>query len=531
MRKVHGNGKNRSRKQPGQRRRENLQPRVERVGPERFGIVAVDCGKPEFCLCIRDFYGRVLLEPREFPVSKAGLDLAGAVVADTLKQRGIRDQLCAVEMTGRYHRPVFQALAKAGYEVRYVHPLVTSLMRRSSDPGTKTDPIDTEAIHRAALAGLGMIPEPLSDEQLQWRLLTRRRRDLVGKAAKLKTQLKETIEAYLPGFTREWKDFWGSGVPCALACEFGSAPELLEADAARFRAAAKEAATLIQIGTVRKLRAWARRAAPADRCPEVSRRYARSLRRDLLAKQEEIRCLELELAGFLCRTPYVRLLAVPGIGVIAAGDYGAELGPMENYATPRAICGRAGLYPSRYQSCRTDRPDGPLVGARNRTLRAAVMRLAYNLYRCNDYYMALGQRYRERHSDNSPLVVVANRFSRLSYYIVLKDDLIQHSALARKETVLRKLMEFFGQRDADARTVTEALSRAVRQLPNGMLVVEKEQMETRHAEFQQKRRTPGVRAASELMAEALLRIKERLGEEPESSEQDTRTTGERTRGS
>ncbi len=40
-----------------------LQPRVQRVGPEHFGIVAVDCGKDKSRWMFCDFYGRVLLEP------------------------------------------------------------------------------------------------------------------------------------------------------------------------------------------------------------------------------------------------------------------------------------------------------------------------------------------------------------------------------------------------------------------------------------------------------------------------------------
>jgi len=518
MRKRHGSGKQRSRKQPGQRRRQPLEPRVARVGPERFGIVAVDCGKPEICLSVRNFYGTVLLEPQTFAVSKAGLGLACSVIAETLKQHGVRDQICAIEMTGRYHRPIQAALRAAGYDVHYIHPLASSLMRRSSDSGTKTDPIDTEAIYRAAVTGLGLQPEVLSDGEFQWRLQTRQRRDLVEKAATLKIQLKETIEAYLPGFTNQWSDFWQTRVPCALACEFLSAEDLLQADEARFRDATKQVDAQVHIGTIRKLRAWAHQAAAADRCAETFQQYAQSLWRDLRAKWNEIGRLELDLAGFLCRSRYVRLLAMTGIGVISASDYGAELGPMTNYATSRTICGRAGVYPSRYQSCQTDYPNGPLVNARNRTMRAALMRVAYNLYRCNDYYMAQGKTYKDSHEDRGPYVVVANRFSRLSFYIVLKDEPIEHPALGRKEIVLRKLMEFFSQHGADASVTIESLSSAVKQLPNWTLVIEKKQLQQQHEELKQKRQTRGVHAISELVAQALLRIEQRCDAAPEPTE-------------
>ena len=41
-----------------------IQARVQKVGPERFGIVAVDCAKARSKWMLCDFYGKVLLLPR-----------------------------------------------------------------------------------------------------------------------------------------------------------------------------------------------------------------------------------------------------------------------------------------------------------------------------------------------------------------------------------------------------------------------------------------------------------------------------------
>ncbi len=40
-----------------------IQPRVEKVGPERFGIVAVDCAKARSKWMMCDFYGKVTVPP------------------------------------------------------------------------------------------------------------------------------------------------------------------------------------------------------------------------------------------------------------------------------------------------------------------------------------------------------------------------------------------------------------------------------------------------------------------------------------
>ena len=49
-----------------------LHPRVQKVGPERFGIVCVDVGKGKSDWMLCDFYGKVLVEPSE--VVSYGLD-------------------------------------------------------------------------------------------------------------------------------------------------------------------------------------------------------------------------------------------------------------------------------------------------------------------------------------------------------------------------------------------------------------------------------------------------------------------------
>jgi hypothetical protein len=40
-----------------------IQPRVQRVGPEHFDIVSVDCAKARFKWMLCDFYGKVLIPP------------------------------------------------------------------------------------------------------------------------------------------------------------------------------------------------------------------------------------------------------------------------------------------------------------------------------------------------------------------------------------------------------------------------------------------------------------------------------------
>src|SRR5947208_10864929 len=112
-----------------------ISPRVQNVGPEHFGVVAVDCAKARSNWMLADFYGRVLLPPQVVEHTRAGLDAAVDDLRRAVAAHGVRDLLVAVERTGRCHHPVRRAFAAAGFEARTVHPYATRQFRLPADPG------------------------------------------------------------------------------------------------------------------------------------------------------------------------------------------------------------------------------------------------------------------------------------------------------------------------------------------------------------------------------------------------------------
>ncbi len=119
----------------------------------------------------------------------------------------------------------------------------------------------------------------------------------------------------------------------------------------------------VQARTVERLVAWAANAAEPDPLCEHLARVWQALYEDWQAKTRQIDRLEQDLAEILVKTPYVLLLSHPGINVVSASELAGEMGPIEHYAHAKAISGRAGLFPSRYQSDEVDpcrRPAGPL---------------------------------------------------------------------------------------------------------------------------------------------------------------------------
>jgi hypothetical protein len=172
--------------------------RVQKVGPERFGIGSVEGAKARSKWMLANFYGQILIPPTEVAHSKNGFDSALHRLRQACADRPLLDLLVAVERTGLYHLTDKDAFAAAGFEVRTMHPFATKQFRQPAHPGIKTDDTDLAAIPRAAVNGLGLIELPLDPPFGPLRLLVRNRRDLVPKTSALRCQIRDHLGAHTP---------------------------------------------------------------------------------------------------------------------------------------------------------------------------------------------------------------------------------------------------------------------------------------------------------------------------------------------
>jgi hypothetical protein len=222
--------------------------------------------------------------------------------------------------------------------------------------------------------------------------------------------------------------------------------------------------------------------------------------------QRRISVLERELAGYLVQTPYIRLLALPGINVVSAAELAGEMGPITHYANANAITGRSGLYPSRYQSDETDHASGPIIRQANRRLRCVLMRIADNLACHCAYYRgqadvdeALGVDKR------ASRVKIAKKFSRLGFACVAGDEPMKHPAFQKPDSILEKLREFHYEHQTPVDQILADLETAVGQLPyhtrnhEAEIVADVLQQETN--------RRRGVSAIGELLPAVLVRLR------------------------
>lgn len=451
----------------------SVHPRVQTVGPEHFGIVAVDCAKARSKWLFADFYGNVLIGPTELDHVKPALRAAADRIRVACGTHQILDLIVVVERTGRYHHVVRDAFRGFGFETRVVHPFATKQFRQPADPGNKTDDTDLSAIHRAAVNGFGLVepaPDPTHNDL---KLLARHRRDLVRKAVALRCKIREHMNVFMPGFEKCFADPFDGDVALTLARRLGSPRAVRAAGAAGLERTLRDAGAGFQKRTLDRVLAWAEHAPdPSDDAP-IQQRIALALEDDRRAKLREIATLESDLAELLARTPYLLLLSVPGINVVSAAEFAGEMGPIGHYASSRSITRRAGLVPSRYQSDRVDRADGPLIRQANRSLRQAILTIADNLMSCNDYFRGLSAKWRAAGKDpRHSHVKVAGRFCRIAYQMVAGGRVFRHPCCQRRDYVLSKLLKFHGEHVTPLVQAQATLASAVGQLPGNEYAAE-----------------------------------------------------------
>jgi transposase len=201
------------------------------------------------------------------------------------------------------------------------------------------------------------------------------------------------------------------------------------------------------------------------------------------------------------------LLSFPGINVVSAADFAAEAGPIEHYSNAKAISGRAGLRPSRYQSDQVDKAHGPLVRACNRSLRAALLGIADNLIVCNHHFQVLATQWAAQGKDpRHTRVKVGLRFCRIAFQMVAGRQVFRHPAIPGRHYILDKLTAFHRGHDTNMVAVLRDLQAAIAQVPSREHAAEAKPL---HEELQ--RIQDGRRRGPQPLGDILPLILARLG--------------------
>jgi hypothetical protein len=289
-------------------------------------------------------------------------------------------------------------------------------------------------------------------------------------------------------------------VAIAAAQMGGGADVILQAGIPGVTAWLRNAGVRFQSRSVERIVAWAANAASADPMSAVLTQVWRTLLNDWQAKMEQIQQLEREIASWLLQTPYLLLLSHPGINVVSAAELAGEMGPIEHYAHARAITGRAGLFPSRYQSDEVDKAGG-LSRFRNARLRSAWLRIADNLVKCNVYWRGKFQFWKQKHVDARDIRCrIANRVTRTVFQMVWSRQLYHHPSRLDRSYVMEKILTFHRERKTPPHLIVRDLEQAAKQIPKTAMLEEARALKRFCTRRQQLRNKDGASIGTLLVA-------------------------------
>jgi transposase len=517
--------KTRKRKSTGSKKRfigkptGQIQQRVQAVGPEHFGIVAVDCAKRRSKYLLSDFFGKVILEPLTVEHTTGGLQAMTQLVAEACQTAGLTETIAAVEMTGIYHKPVQRAFRKAGFDTRIVHPFASNHYRQPLHPDLKTDDKDLEAIFHAAVKGYGLVTLPVGEVYQSLQAVSRHRHNLVKQRARLMIQIRRLLHQTMPGFADLWEDgkLFLNSIALSVALQFTSAAAICKAGTGGIAIHLRRTKVRFQARTIERIVAWGRTAAEPSELAAMHTRQWQELNDVRRLYDGQITAAEREMAAFLVKTPYVLLLSVTGINVVSATRLAGEAGPIEHYGSARAINGRAGLYPSRYQSDEVDHADGSLVRQCNRKLRGAAMLVAENLIKCHPYYRGLSALWKQQKVDpRDRRCRIANRAMRMVYQLVGGRQLWRGKGVDR-EYLLAKLQEFHRLHKTPVDQTIRDLNEAFAWLPKSAYPAEAKPL----AELARKKHR-GPQHIGDLLIPLLIRLGVSIEKEVESKTSEAR---------
>ena len=284
-----------------------IQERVQVVGPEHFGIVAVDCAKRRSKWMLCNFYGKVIIEPTGVDHTSGGLRAMTQLVVEACKSEALTDTIVAVEMTGIYHRPVQRAFRKARFDTRIVHPFASNHYRRPLHPDAKTDDNDLEAIFHAAVKGYGLTTLPVGEVYQSLQALSRHRYNLVKQRARLMVQIRRLLHQAMPGFADLFEEdkLFRKSIALPIGLEFSSADAIHRAAVHGIASHLRKTKVRFQSRTIERIVAWPGTAAEPSELAAMHTRQWKELNDVRRLFAEQIAASEREMAGFLAKTPYV----------------------------------------------------------------------------------------------------------------------------------------------------------------------------------------------------------------------------------
>jgi transposase len=424
----------------------------------------VDVAKERICAMVSDFYGNVLVEPKEFPVTSTGMDALEQMISSAKQEHGLELMVIGLEQTGRLHEPIKRRLRRR-WDVQIVHPVVTKHLRQGFSRNVKTDGMDLDALFRAVVGCYGSTVKELPVAYERWRIMHRARQQLVDDRAALKVRAGERVHAVLPGFQSNYDNIWTNKSAILILNRFESPQAVAKLGESGLREWLLSEGARCTQAKAEKLIAWAADAVSPGPGAATEADVLRDDLKQLAFLTGRIESYDRQMLVLLVESPFVLLLSVSGISHVLACGLGAEAGPMSLYPTARNLSGRAGLYDRRHQSDQTD-PQLHSMAAGEPHLRHVLTTAGRCLSMPGGAFAAWAETRRSlKWSEKRIAAVMGNRFCRIAHSLLLTGKTFCHPQAKPGVSILGKLLNVAADLGLPAAQVTELAIEAAASIP------------------------------------------------------------------
>ena len=398
--------------------------------PAQILYVPIDVAKCNHSAMIVNFVGEVIVPKFDFPYTTHGIQFLHHKILQARKQTQAQKLFLGLEATGHYHENLTGNLQGIGYDVQVIRPFDVSHER--DNVHAKTDGIDLGAIARVLISHKGK--RSYVPDNIYYNLLraSRTHRQLTQQETRTKNIITTLLDKTFPGL---WKTSdpgkacfanpWGKA-SLLLIEHYPTPQKVLKLGAKRLTTFFKKHNTKLGLQTAQRIIQRAKAA------PTLS---PKRLEADLGALQAHLEILKVlttqvenqkrQMAKVLIQTPGIYLLSIPGISLVYATDFTAEVGDIHRFAYAKQISSLAGTAPKKAQSGQMDSNHLPTSHKGKALLRMTLNQIALSLNaHCPEYTRYYTKKH--LHYQNAPgkaRTATANKFVRLAFAVMKKEYL------------------------------------------------------------------------------------------------------------
>jgi len=378
--------------------------------------VGIDVSKQHHDATVIDAAGRTVIAPFRFLNTRQGV----TTLLTRLQALDAQMQI-ALEATGHYWLPLYEALVTHGYPVAVFNPFQIKAYRQVGLRKTKTDAVDSFWI--ADFLRIGRTPPMIvpSPSTRQMRELARFRFTLLQRQSDIHrralTILDRVFPEYLTLFSSPFSPTSQALLRQAISPE-AFASRSLEDLTQTIRRASRGHLGLEQ---ARQLHSLAQDSLGIRSLGAVAYQEMQLLLDQLALLDDQIATLDRELERLLQQT-HSYLTTIPGLGVTLAATILGEIGDIQRFSNLKQLVAYAGLDPTVHQSGQFQASHSHISKRGSTYLRRALWIAASVARQYDPDLKALYQRKRLQHKHHNVAIAAVCHRLLARIYVILKEQ-------------------------------------------------------------------------------------------------------------